>query len=180
MKRAIKWAATHEPLILAGVILAAAIFLVLRYGTNADGTTQGLSASTVTLVAGFISRFVTSPAGRKALAAGVDNLPQLEKDVAELQGLFAPAFKQGGGLKGVAAWLADLFANHQDAVEQTIADGISHLQAIADSAAPNVPAAPEPAPAVVEPAPEPAPAPAPAEPAAEPDPIAALAVFAAS
>jgi hypothetical protein len=170
LKSVARWLFTHEPLLIAGLVAAVSVYAALRYGTKTGGTTQGETAGLVLTLFATARQFVTSPAARGALTAGVDNLPQLEADVQELQGLFGPAFKRTGGLKGVAGWLNDLVAHHVDTVERTVADGIQVLRSIASPAAdpPVVAAVPDIA------VPEVA---APADAAAKPDPVAQLAAL---
>jgi hypothetical protein len=145
----IKWLASHEPVIAASVTAAGGVLAVLQTSSDVSGAQQGTLAAVVALLGAFVSRFTTSPATKAKIQAGIDNLPQIEADVKELQGLFAPAFKQEGGLKGVAEWLNNIAANHIGTLERTVDDGVKRLMGVVHPpAVPVTPPAAEPAPVV--------------------------------
>lgn len=136
VKRALKWLFSHEPLIVAGVVAGAAVYVALRYGTKTDGTTQGETSGLVLTVFAVARQFVTSPAGRQALAAGIDNLPQLEADAAaaikaveQLRAEFNDPTNGGKGLLSVAKkFISDHVANHLDSFDQSVNDALAAVK----------------------------------------------------
>lgn len=121
--KAVKWAFSHEPAIIAGIVAGIAVYFSLRYGTKADGALQGTTGGLVAALFGVLRNFVTSPATKASLAAGEGQIGPIADDVDYLRQFVGEAITHPSGLYG-------LLASHAAQVQQAIGDAEHRIMSV--------------------------------------------------